>query len=62
MKNLKLIFLGLAVCFSAVGQKQTLSLEDAVMQQYRNLKPNSLTMFQWIPNTDCYSFVSKNYQ
>jgi len=61
MKNLRLIFLGLAVCFSAVGQKQTLSLEDAVMQQYRNLKPNSLTMFQWIPNTDCYTYL-EGYQ
>src|SRR5690606_14361579 len=28
---------------------------------YRNFYPQSLVMFQWIPNTDCYSYL-EGYQ
>ena len=42
--------------------QQELTLQDAVMQQYRAFAPTGLNMFQWIPETDCYTFLSENYQ
>lgn len=39
-----------------------LTLSDAVMQQYRRFAPTGLNMFQWVPNSDCYAFLSENYQ
>jgi len=45
-----------------IAQKKELTLKDAVMNQYRNYGPDRMTGFQWIKNTDNYSFLSKNYQ
>lgn len=64
MKNF-VSLLGL-ILISYLGNSQTnskteLKLEDAVMQQYRNLYPERLTMFTWVPNTDCYTYLD-NYQ
>lgn len=42
------------------GQRKELSLEDAVMQQYRGFYPKSLSMYSWVPNTDCYTYLD-NY-
>lgn len=28
------------------------------MQQYRAFNPKSLSMFQWVPNTDCYTYLN----
>ncbi|MCH2231514.1 MAG: S9 family peptidase [Crocinitomicaceae bacterium] len=39
------------------GQQKELNLEDAVMQQYRAFYPKSLSMFQWIPDTDSYTYL-----
>ena len=49
--------------FSTVsfGQTKELTIEDAVMQQYRKFYPQSLTMFNWVPNTDCYTYL-ESYQ
>ena len=44
------------------AQKKELTLKDAVSNQYRSFGPDRLYGFQWIPNTDAYSFFSKNYQ
>lgn len=44
------------------GQLSELTLKDAVMNQYRTYYPDRVNGFQWIPNTDCYVFVSRNYQ
>lgn len=41
---------------------QELTLPDAVLQQYGRFAPTGLTMFQWVPNSDCYAFLSPNYQ
>jgi dipeptidyl-peptidase-4 len=43
-------------------ESQELTLSDAVMQQYRRFAPTGLTMFQWIPNTDCYVYLDETYQ
>jgi len=45
------------VTLPTFGQRKELSLEDAVMQQYRGFYPKSLTMFSWVPNTDCYTYL-----
>ena len=42
------------------GQRKELSLEDAVIQQYRGFYPKSLSMYSWVPNTDCYTYLD-NY-
>lgn len=42
--------------------QQELTLSDAVMQQYRRFAPTTLNMFQWVPESDCYAFLSENYQ
>ena len=60
-KSLSLILFVALFSSSTFAQKKELTLENAVMQQYRNFYPQSLTMFQWIPNTDCYSYLN-NYQ
>jgi len=58
-----LFFIGV-VLFSAgtLAQKKELTLKDAVLGQYRTYGPDRMHGFQWIPNTDSYSFFSKNYQ
>ncbi len=45
-----------------IVDKKELTLNDAVLQQYRNFAPTNLNMFQWVPNSDCYTFLSSNYQ
>lgn len=40
------------------SQKKTLTLKDAVTQQYRNFLPDQMTMFQWIPDTDNYVYLN----
>lgn len=57
----KILLIGF-VAISSLGwsQLKELTLEDAVMQQYRGFYPTSLQLFQWIPETDCYSYLD-NY-
>lgn len=40
------------------AQKKTLTLKDAVTQQYRSFAPDQMTMFQWIPGTDQYVYLN----
>lgn len=56
---MKKFFLGLFILssFAVTAQNKELTLEDAVMQQYRGFYPNSLTMFTWIPNTSSYTYL-----
>jgi dipeptidyl-peptidase-4 len=58
-----ILFIG-AIALSTVtnAQKKELTLKDAVLGQFRTFGPDRLYGFQWIPDTDCYSFFSKNYQ
>lgn len=32
------------------------------MQQWRSFRPDYVNNFQWIPGTDSYSYLSKNWQ
>lgn len=57
MKRLVSLILFVAAAQFGNAQLKELTLEDAVMQQYRDLYPTSLNMFSWIPNTDCYVYL-----
>lgn len=57
-----LLFGGIILSTFTFSQKKSLTLKDAVSGQYRVYGPDRINGFQWIPNTDSYSFVSKNYQ
>ena len=59
-KLILLLFIGLTT-LTATAQKD-LTLEDAVMNQYRAYYPKNTTMVKWIPNTANYSFLSADYQ
>ena len=58
-----ILFAFLGFFLSANSQsKNELTLEDAVMQQWRKFRPNFTNQFQWLPNGNDYVFVSSNYQ
>ncbi len=54
------LILGLIIL--PLNAQEKLTLENAVMNQYRAYYPEHSTMVKWIPNTANYSFLSSNYQ
>ncbi|MBI2259919.1 MAG: DPP IV N-terminal domain-containing protein [Flavobacteriia bacterium] len=54
-----LLFLLVFTSAELTAQKKTLTLSDAVMQQYRAFAPEKLSGFSWIPNTTEYTFFEK---
>ncbi|MFM8242649.1 MAG: DPP IV N-terminal domain-containing protein [Crocinitomicaceae bacterium] len=56
------LFSLILIGFTSFSQKKELTLKDAVMQQWRSLRPDYVNNFQWIPGTDSYSYLSKNWQ
>ncbi|WP_284653378.1 S9 family peptidase [Flavobacterium terrisoli] len=59
----KQIFAAL-LCFitaTSFGQLKKISLDEAVMQQGRAFRADGLTGFQWIPNTNKYTFYSDGF-
>ncbi len=61
MKKIILIFLVGLSAIQANAQKE-LTLQDAVMNQYRAYYPQNTLMFNWIPGTTNYSYLSADYQ
>lgn len=59
-KLLFTLFIGLSA-FTLTAQKE-LTLEDAVMNQYRAYYPKNSVKVQWIPNTANYAYLSSDYQ
>jgi dipeptidyl-peptidase-4 len=57
MKKHNYLFLAFLLIFGAVQGQTKLTLEDAVMQQYRKFAPDNMPFFKWVPNTDCYTFL-----
>lgn len=45
--------------FQSNAQLTELTLEASVREQYRSLAPNTLFGFQWIPNSDCYTYLDE---
>lgn len=52
-----IVFIYVFFVFGAIGQLKELTLEDAVLQQYRNVYPDALTAFSWIPESDSYTYL-----
>lgn len=61
MKLITTFFIFIGFIGTGNAQLKELTLEDAVMQQYKSFYPTSLAQFAWIPNTDCYTYLD-NYQ
>ncbi|UKN01338.1 S9 family peptidase [Paracrocinitomix mangrovi] len=61
--NFKLLFTALIgfVSIASIAQAD-LTLEDAVMNQYRRYYPAHTPMVNWIPNTKNYTYLSADYQ
>ena len=59
MKKVLLFFLSASLLLSegAFAQKQKLSVEDAVIGQWRELYPETLSRLSWIPETDSYFYL-----
>src|SRR5690606_31435580 len=59
IKKMKKTFLFLLLIFSTstFAQNKKLSMQDAVIGLWTNLRVNNLEQVQWIPNTDSYSEV-----
>ena len=60
MKKMFLGILILLVSFSAGAQLKELRLSDAVSG--RNIRPASLVDFHWMPDSECFTYLSDNYQ
>ena len=51
----------LSVTLISFGQKKSFDLKESVLKQ-RALSPTRINNFQWIPQTDTYSFCSGDWQ
>ena len=60
IKHIVILFTFIFVNSVLLGQKEELTLEDAVLQQYRKFYPKKLSMFQWIGKTSSYTYLD-NY-
>ena len=59
-KILFTLFIGLSA-FTITAQKE-LTLEDAVLNQYRAYYPKNTVKVQWLPNSSNYVYLSSDYQ
>jgi hypothetical protein len=59
MKRFISFFLIISSFSTALGQKE-LTLEQAVLQQYTEFRPKTLTGFSWLPGKPEYSYVSND--
>ena len=56
-----IFFLSITLVSSTFAQKQ-LTLDDAVLQQYRQFRADGLTGFQWIPNSNDYVYYTDGWK
>jgi dipeptidyl-peptidase-4 len=59
MKKIVVSLVLLSITLTGISQKSTLTLKDAVLNQFRMYGPDRINSFSWIPGTDAYSFLSK---
>jgi dipeptidyl-peptidase-4 len=59
MKKIVVSLVLLSITLTGISQKSTLTLKDAVLNQFRLYGPDRINSFSWIPGTDAYSFLSK---
>ena len=51
------MFIGLLLIGGGLVAQEKLSLEDAVMQQYRKYYPDNIPGFSWIPKTNSFTYL-----
>lgn len=61
MKKILLIFVGLMLTTATFAQKKEFTLSDAMLKA-RAFYPESILNFNWIPDTECYSYLNSNGQ
>jgi len=54
----RLISVHFIILFGLTFAQKELTIEDAVMQQYRKFYPERITGFSWLPNTTNYVYLS----
>ena len=61
MKNLKLTIYSTTILFFSIltHAQKDLSLDDAVINQYRKYAPDRIANFEWIPGSNDYSFLDE---
>lgn len=59
MKKILLSVVLLTATLNSFSQKSTLTLKDAVLNQFRTFGPDRINSFSWIPASEEYSFLSK---
>jgi dipeptidyl-peptidase-4 len=59
MKKILLSVVLLTATLISFSQKSTLTLKDAVLNQFRTFGPDRINSFSWIPASEEYSFLSK---
>lgn len=56
----KILFIGATICSTITfSQKNELTISDAVLQQGRKFGADKMAFFQFIPNSEKYSYLSK---
>ncbi|RZJ66216.1 MAG: S9 family peptidase [Flavobacterium sp.] len=53
-----ILALSLFIAVSASAQTKKITLEDGVLQQFRQFRADGMSGFQWIPNTDKYVYFT----
>ena len=59
MKNLLYVFT-LCLCTHAFSQKETLTLEQAIMGRWNKFNPERLNNLQWISGTNLFCYIEEN--
>jgi dipeptidyl-peptidase-4 len=59
MKNLLYVFT-LCLCTHAFSQKETLTLEQAIMGRWNKFNPERLNNLQWISGTNLFCYIKEN--
>jgi dipeptidyl-peptidase-4 len=59
MKNILYVFT-LCLCTHAFSQKQTLTLEQAIMGRWSKFNPERLNNLQWISGTNLFCYIEEN--
>lgn len=57
MKKHNVILFSFLFFLGALHAQTKLTIEDAVMQQYRKFAPDNMPFFRWVPDTDCYTYL-----
>ena len=61
MKKLSMLFLTCFITIASFSQTKQLTLQQGVLEQNRLFRADKLAGFQWIPNTNNYTYYTDNF-